>query len=184
MDHRNRKRHHADLAARLTRSAGLASCGGPVVRDPFSILFPSQAEVISLDGKRRKLGNFPLDATWVRWTDDSTLAYVDADRVMRARVRGDSILDTPEPLGDDAALYMSASRDGSLLYVSGDGLHLRDGSGKVQSLGWPVTYTVPTPPPLLITNARIVDGTGNPPTEARDLLCEMAESRRSERRER
>jgi Tol biopolymer transport system component len=144
--------------------------GGPVVRDPFSILFPSQAEVISLDGKRRKLGNFPLDATWVRWTDDSTLAYVDADRVMRARVRGDSTVDTPEPVGDDAALYMSASRDGSLLYVSGDGLHLRDGSGKVQSLGWPVTYTVPTPPPVLITNARIVDGTGNPPTEPGDLL--------------
>jgi len=143
---------------------------GPVVRDPFSILFPSQAEVISLDGKRRKLGNFPLDATWVWWTDDSTLAYVDADRVMRARVRGDSIVDTPEPLGDDAALYLSASRDGSLLYVSGDGLHLRDGAGKVQRIGWPVTYTVPTPPPLLITNARIVDGTGNPPTEARDLL--------------
>jgi dipeptidyl aminopeptidase/acylaminoacyl peptidase len=60
---------------------------GPVVRDPFSILFPSKAEVISLDGKRRKLGGFPLDATWVRWTDDSTLAYVDADRVMRAQVR-------------------------------------------------------------------------------------------------
>jgi dipeptidyl aminopeptidase/acylaminoacyl peptidase len=72
---------------------------GPVVRDPFSILFPSQAEVISLDGKRRKLGNFPLDATWVRYTDDSTLVYVDADRVIRARVRGDSVMDTPEPMG-------------------------------------------------------------------------------------
>jgi Tol biopolymer transport system component len=143
---------------------------GPVVRDPFSILFPSMAEVVTLDGKRRPLAHFPLDATWVHWTDDSTLVYVDADRVMRARVRGDSAIGSPEPLGDDAALYLSAARDGSLLYVSEGGLHVRDGSGKVRSRGWPVTYTVPTPPPLLITNARIVDGTGSPATEPRDLL--------------
>ena len=34
--------------------------GGPVVRDPFSILFPSKAEVISLDGKRRDWATMPL----------------------------------------------------------------------------------------------------------------------------
>jgi hypothetical protein len=72
---------------------------------------------------------------------------------------------------------MSASRDGSLLYVSGDGLHLRDGAEGAES--WlAVTYTVPTPP-LLITNARIVDGTGSPPTEARDLLLRNGRIERS-----
>ena len=144
---------------------------GPVVREPFSTLRPSVAHVISLDGKRRRLATFPFDATWVHWIDDSTLVYVDADRVMRARVHGDStIVDRPDALGSDAALYLSAARDGSLLYVSGDGLRVRESSGRVRHVGWPVTYTVPTPGALLIRNGRIVDGTGAEPTAARDLL--------------
>jgi len=144
---------------------------GPVVREPFSMLRPSVAEVITLDGKRRRLASFPFDATWVRWTDDSTLVYVDADRVRRARLRGDStVVDEPEALGSDAALYLSAARDGSLLYVSGDGLRVRASSGNVRQLGWPVTYTVPTPTALVIRNARIIDGTGAEPTAPRDLV--------------
>jgi len=146
---------------------------GPVVREPFSTLRPSVADVISLDGKRRRLASFPFDATWVRWVDDTTLVYVDADRVMRARVRGDSTIgDSPDALGSDAALYLSAARDGSLLYVSGGGLRIREPSGRARSLGWPVTYTVPTPPTLVIRNARIIDGTGKEPTEPRDLLIQ------------
>jgi Tol biopolymer transport system component/imidazolonepropionase-like amidohydrolase len=143
---------------------------GPVVREPFSILRPSVAEVVTLDGKRRRLAQFPLDATWVRWTDDSTLVYVDADRVMRTRLRGDSALGNPEALGDDAAVYLSAARDGTLLYVSGDGLRVRSASGQARSIGWPVTYTVPAAPALVIRNARVVDGTGAEPTAPRDLL--------------
>jgi dipeptidyl aminopeptidase/acylaminoacyl peptidase len=145
--------------------------GGPVIREPFSTLLPSMAEVISLDGKRRRLATFPFDATWVRWIDDSTMYYVDADRVMRARVRGDStVVDQPESSGTDAALYLSAARDGALLYVSGDGLRVRDRAGTVRRLGWPVTYTVPAPPDVIVRNARIVDGTGSPATAPRDLL--------------
>ena len=145
--------------------------GEPVIREPFSTLRPSSAEVISLDGKRRRLATFPFDATWARWVDDSTLVYVDADRVMRVRMRGDSTTaDQPEPLGSDAALYLSAARDGSLLYVSGDGLRMRDAAGNVRTVGRPVTYTVPTPQAILIRNARIVDGTGSEPTGPRDLF--------------
>ena len=145
--------------------------GGPIVREPYSALRPSSAVVIPLEGKRRPLANFPFDPTWVRWLDDSTLVYVEADRLMRARMRGDSVVaDAPESLGSDAALYLSAARDGSLLYVSGDGLRVRRPSGMVERLGWPVTYTVPTPPALVVRNARVVDGTGSPATAPRDLL--------------
>lgn len=144
---------------------------GPILREPFSALRPSSAVVIPLEGERHPLANFPFDPTWVRWVDDSTLVFVEADRLMRARLRGDSIVaDAPGSLGSDPALYMSAARDGSMLYVSGDGLRVRRPSGAVERLGWPVTYTVPTPPALVVRNARVVDGTGSPATAPRDLL--------------
>jgi Tol biopolymer transport system component len=144
---------------------------GPILREPFAALRASSANVIPLEGKPHPLANFPFDATWVRWVDDSTLTYVEADRLMRAHVRGDSVVaDAPESLGADAALYMSAARDGSLLYVSGDGLRVRRPTGTVEKLGWPVTYTVPTPPPMIVRNARVIDGTGSPATAPQDLL--------------
>ena len=145
--------------------------GGPTLREPFSALRASSAQVIPLEGARHPLANFPFDPTWVQWVDDSTLVYVEADRLMRARVRGDSVVaDPPESLGRDAALYMSAARDGSVLYVSSDGLRVRRPSGTVQTLGWPVTYTVPAPPAMVVRNARVIDGTGSPATAPRDLL--------------
>lgn len=144
---------------------------GPIVREPFSALRPSSAVVIPLEGERRALATFPFDPTWVRWVEDSTFVYVEADRLMRARLRGDFVVADPaESLGSDPALYLSAARDGAMLYVSGDGLRVRRPSGEVQRLGWPVTFTVPTPPPVLVRNARIIDGTGSPPTAPRELL--------------
>lgn len=145
--------------------------GGPTIREPFQALRPSVAEVVPLEGARRRLSRFPMDAAWARWVDDTTLVSVDADRLMRTRMHGDSgAVGTPRPLGDDAALYLSAARDASLLYVSGDGLRVRDRTGAVRRLGWPVTYVVPVPPPLLVRNARIVDGAGNPPGALQDVL--------------
>ncbi|HET7457485.1 MAG TPA: amidohydrolase family protein [Gemmatimonadaceae bacterium] len=143
----------------------------PIVREPFAALRPGTAEVIPLEGARRAVAGLPLDPTWVRWTNDTTLVYVEADRVMGARLRGDSITVSPgAALGDDAALYLSAARDGALLYVSGDGLRWRSAAGAVRRLGWPVTFTVARPAPLLVRNVRVLDGTGAPATGPRDVL--------------
>ena len=144
---------------------------GPVVREPFAALRPSLGEVVPLDGPRRPVAGFPLDPTWVRWIDDTTLVYVEADRVMRVRLRdGATALGSPTAIGDDAALYLSAARDGTVLYVSSDGLRLRAPSGALRRLGWPVTYTVASPPPLIVRNARVLDGTGRAPSAPRDVL--------------
>ena len=142
---------------------------GPLVREPFAHLRASVGEVVPLEGQRMRLARFPVDPTWIRWANDGSLLYVEGDRIMRARLHGDSVGE-PVPVGADAALYLSASRDASLLYVSGDGLRVRARSGAVRRLGWPVSYLVPTAPPLVVRNARIIDGTGAPASDTRDLL--------------
>ena len=47
---------------------------------------------------------------------------------------------------------------------------MRAPDGRERVLGWPLSYTPPVAPPLLIRNARIIDGTGAPTTRPRDLL--------------
>jgi Tol biopolymer transport system component len=143
----------------------------PVIREPFEILRPTQAEIVPLDGPRRKLARSPIQPIYVSWTDDTTLVYLRGDRPWRARFSDEAgVVGEAVALNDDPALYLSAARDGSVLYVSTDGLRVRDSAGRVRRLGWPITYEVPVPPPLLVHNARVLDGTGSPPTEPRDLL--------------
>ncbi|HET9984969.1 MAG TPA: amidohydrolase family protein [Longimicrobiales bacterium] len=145
--------------------------GGPIVREPFAVLRPATAELVPLDGPRRTVAGVPFQPTFVRWPNDTTLVFVSADRAWRSRLApGGGTWGEPRPLGDDAALYLSAARDGALLYVSGDGLRLRDAAGAVRRLGWPLTYRAPEPAPLLLRNARVLDGTGAPPAAPRDLL--------------
>ena len=144
----------------------------PQAREPFGYLRPMVAEVVPLSGPRRRLAHFPvLKPTDTRWIDDTTLVFLQADRVWRARFSADSgMVGQPAPLNDDPALYLSAAPNGSLLYVSADGLRLRDSTGAVRQLGWPVTYQVLDPPTVLLRNAKVLDGTGSPPGEPRDLL--------------
>jgi imidazolonepropionase-like amidohydrolase len=78
-------------------------------------------------------------------------------------------------------LYFSAVRDGTVLYLSAGGLHLRKPSGDVRALGWPIRYTPPVAEPLLIRNVRIIDGTGTPATAPRDVLIERGRIARVER---
>ncbi len=77
-----------------------------------------------------------------------------------------------EPLGADPAIYPSAARDGTILFISEGGLRLRFPDGRERRLGWPLSYTPPIAGPVLIRNARIIDGTGAPVTPPRDLLVE------------
>jgi imidazolonepropionase-like amidohydrolase len=75
------------------------------------------------------------------------------------------------PLSDDPAMFVSASRAGDLLYLSGDGLRLRGTDGGVQTLGWPLSFRAPAaPPPLLIRGARVVPGDGSPALPPQDVL--------------
>jgi hypothetical protein len=74
---------------------------------------------------------------------------------------------------DDAAWFPEVARDGSVLYVSEDGLRLRSSNGVTSSLGWPVTYQPPQPPPpLLIRNVRVIDGRGGVAASTQDILIE------------
>jgi imidazolonepropionase-like amidohydrolase len=75
-----------------------------------------------------------------------------------------------EPLGAGPAGHSSVARDGTILYLSEGGLRLRAPDGRERVLGWPLSYTPPVAQPVLIRNARIIDGTGAPATGPRDLL--------------
>ena len=87
---------------------------------------------------------------------------------------------TRVPLGDAAAIYPSVARDGTILFLSGDGWRLRSPSGDERTLGWPLHYTPPNPAPLLIRNVRLVDGTARAaPSAPMDLLV-RAQDRRIE----
>ncbi len=79
--------------------------------------------------------------------------------------------DEPRRLGTDAALYPSTARDGSLLYVSEDGLRVRRPDETTVVLGWPLEYEVAeAPEAVLLRNARIIDGTGSELSGPSDLL--------------
>ncbi len=130
------------------------------------------AQVLALDsGESRPLRGLPEDATFLRWAADSSLVFVRGNRIWQTLVRGDSLSDLG-PLTDDAGLYPSVANDGSVAYVGADGYRVRRPDGTVHRLGWPLTYHVPAPEPLLIREARVIDGTGEPPSALQDVLIE------------
>jgi hypothetical protein len=81
----------------------------------------------------------------------------------------------PAALSDDAAVEARYSRDGSILYLSTDGLRLRAPSGEVRRIGWPLRYrAAAASTTLLIRGARVIDGRGSPLSEPRDVLLQNA----------
>jgi Tol biopolymer transport system component len=127
---------------------------------------------ISLSGERKTLSRFPDAPIFLRWTPQRTIVFVRHDRLWQARFDHMGMLAEPQPIGTGAALYLSSARDGTLLFVSGGGLRLRAADGAERSLGWPISYTPPVPEPTLIRNVRVIDGTGAPLTNPRDILIE------------
>jgi imidazolonepropionase-like amidohydrolase len=126
--------------------------------------------LVALDGERIPIQGFPEDAAFVNWVSDSSVVYVEDDLLWRGRIRDGMFLEA-EQLTDDPALYPSVALDGSVLYVSGDGLRVRRPNGRVQRLGWPVTYRTPdAPPPVLIRNVRVIDGLNSVPSGLSDIL--------------
>src|SRR5690606_23360882 len=103
-----------------------------------------------------------------RWTRDA-LVWTRHDRLWAAPFGRSGVAGEPRELGDTPAMYPSVSIEGDVLFVSADGLRLRSAEGAERALGRPVRYTPPVPEPLLIRNARIIDGTGSPATAPMDV---------------
>jgi len=134
--------------------------------------FPVRVRLLPLDGTARVIPTRLHAPSSVSWFD-STVTYVEADRLWRAHMRADgNAADPPRSLGDDPALAASAARDGTVLYLSDDGLRLRRPDGRVTRLGWPLAFRAPAPPATLLRNVHVVDGTGRPASPLRDVLIE------------
>ena len=131
-----------------------------------------QATFVPLSGERQPVKRFPQAPIFLQWTPQRTVVFVRHDRLWQAPFDRTGMSSDPTPLGKAAALYASSSRDGTLLFVSDEGLRLRFPDGKEQTIGWPISYTPPLPKSTLIRNVRIVDGTGAPPTASRDILID------------
>jgi imidazolonepropionase-like amidohydrolase/Tol biopolymer transport system component len=137
-----------------------------------SLTARGRATLVSLSGQRKTLTNF-LDAPiFLRWISQHKLLFVRHDRLWQATFSETGTVSDTMPIGTDAALYASASRDGTLLFVSEGGLRLRMPDGSEQKIGWPLSFTTPTPKSILVRNVRIIDGTGGPITGPRDILIE------------
>ncbi|HTI65679.1 MAG TPA: amidohydrolase family protein [Gemmatimonadaceae bacterium] len=134
---------------------------------------PTTATVVRLNGARDTVKQFVDAPIFLHWgAAPRGLTFVRHDRLWRAAFDGRAVHGTAQPLGDDAALYASTANDGSVLYVSNDGLRLRSASGSVRRLGWPITYTRPAPAPLVIHNARIVAGSSDSASAPMDIAIE------------
>jgi len=138
---------------------------------------PSKASIVSLSGARRALSGVPDSPLFPLWAARS-LVFVRHARLWRARFVGTDSMAPAEPLGNAPAIYPSAARDGTILFISEGGLRLRSADGRERRLGWPLSYTPPVPAPVLIRNARIIDGTGAPATPPKDLLLESGRIRK------
>jgi Tol biopolymer transport system component len=133
-------------------------------------LIPLEGEVFTLEDSRE----FPSDRPLLLWEAAGSLLYLSNFSLWRSPF--DTLVGMsgePVPVSQDAALYPSVARDGSVLYISDDGLRLRRRDGDVNRLGWPISFeTAPAPEPLLIRNVRIIAGTGAAITQPCDILIE------------
>ena len=137
----------------------------------WSSIRPTVGTIVRLSGERRSVARMPDSPLYLHWTGNA-VTFIRHARLWRAPFDSTGLLTSPEPLGTDPAMYASAATDGTLLYISEDGLRLRAPGGQERHLGWPLSYTPPVPDPLVIRNTRIIDGTGGPVTPPRDILVE------------
>ncbi len=132
---------------------------------------PTKGELLGLTGKRRALARVPDSPLTALWSGQS-LVFVRHARLWQATFDTTGMLGEPAPLGTDPAMYPSAARDGTILFISEGGLRLRFPDGQERRLGWPLDYTPPVAEPVVIQNARIIDGSGKPAGPAQDILIE------------
>ncbi len=135
---------------------------------------PGSATFVALSGQRQAITRFPSAPIFLQWTRQGKIVFVRHDRLWQVPFNQDGMLAEPKPIGTAAALYASASNDGTVLFVSDGGLRLSLPNGTEERIGWPISYTPPLAQPLLIRNVRIIDGTGSPITGPRDILIERS----------
>lgn len=133
---------------------------------------PTRGIVIRLSGGRDTLARFPDAPNFLQFTGRNSVIFVRHDRLWQAPFDRTGMLGRAKALGSAPALYSSASRDGTVLFISEGGLRLRTPDGKERQLGWPVSYTLPVAPPMLIRNVRIIDGTGAKLSPLSDVLVQ------------
>lgn len=137
---------------------------------------PMTATLVRLTSgaKRDTITQFVDAPSFLRWAPSGTLTFARHDRLWRVAFDGRAVRGAPRALGagGDAAIFASTARDGTVLYLSSDGLRVLSPAGTVRRLGWPITYAPPVAPPLLIRNVRIVDGTHPSATGPSDILIE------------
>ncbi|HKP28206.1 MAG TPA: amidohydrolase family protein [Gemmatimonadales bacterium] len=131
----------------------------------------SAAEFVPLHGGRIRVDRFADAPIFLQWSRD-TITFVRHDRLWKAAFDTSGLRSDPVAIGNEPALYLSASRDGTLLFVSEGGLRVRRPDGASVKLGWPVKFTPPVAEPLLIRSVGIVDGTGATPSGPSDVLIE------------
>lgn len=137
----------------------------------WSMGVPPELVFVGLTGERRVPASVPDAPVSLCWSAGAVV-YVRHARLWRAPFDSSGMLGPAAPLGTRAAAYPTAARDGTILYVSEGGLRLRSPDGAERELGWPLSFTPPTPEPVLLRNARIIDGTGASATPPRDILVE------------
>jgi Tol biopolymer transport system component len=123
-------------------------------------------------GSPRQLRSVPERMGFAQWCADGSLVFVENYRLVVIDFDADSDAPpAPRSLGEDPAMYVSASARGDLLYVSEDGLRLRRPDGSIDLLGWPISFrTREQPEPLLIRGARVISGDGTPLLPPSDVL--------------
>ena len=146
---------------------------GLLVSGPADLGQPGRATFVPLSGPRQEITRFPNAPIFLQWTSHHTIVFVRHDRLWQARFDRSGMLGDPKPIGTDAALYASSSRDRTLLFVSAGGLRLRSPDGRERNIGWPIGYKPPVAEATLIRNVRIIDGTGSPISEPKDVLIEQ-----------
>ena len=171
-----------DVSARSQTRALAAESGPDIAWSPSSdgLLYitggfspgqPSKAAIVPLSGERRAISGIPDSPLYPQWVAGS-LIFLRHAQLWRARFTDAGQLAPAEPLGQDPAMYLASAPDGTVLFISDGGLRLRSPDGQQRRLGWPLSYTPPMAPPLLIRNVHIIDGSGAPATPPRDLLVE------------
>jgi imidazolonepropionase-like amidohydrolase len=147
-----------------------ASDGLLTLAGGFGSPAPLSGRLLRLQGTARMVAKIPDSPIYFRWTAGA-LTWVRHDRLWRAPFDSTGLLGEPAPLGESAALFASEARDGTLLFVSAGGLTLRAPDGTERRLGWPLAFTPPVPPALLIRNLRVIAGDGSEPA-VRDVLID------------
>lgn len=133
---------------------------------------PVSNRYVPVDGPPRVHVQFPAAPSFLQAAADGSVTYIENMALWRSAFSGDSgISSYRSRLTEDAALYSSVSLDGSVLYVSSDGIRLRRANGNTEKIGWPLRFRAPAnPPDLLIRNVRIIDGSGRATAVPSDVL--------------